>query len=82
MTVISKETIDLLQNFSTINKSIVIKPGNQIETLSLNKNILAKAKVQETFDRDMAIYDLPSLISLLIYLMAVHKLILIQAVIC
>ena len=64
MTVISKETIDLLQNFSTINKSIVIKPGNQIETLSLNKNILAKAKVQETFDRDMAIYDLPSLISL------------------
>ena len=51
MTVISKETIDLLQNFSTINKSIVIKPGNQIQTLSLNKNILAKAKVQETFDR-------------------------------
>ena len=43
MTVISKETIDLLQNFSTINKSIVIKPGNQIQTLSLNKNILAKA---------------------------------------
>ena len=63
MTVISKETIDLLQNFSTINKSIVIKPGNQIQTLSLNKNILAKAKVEETFDRDMAIYDLPSLIA-------------------
>jgi hypothetical protein len=62
MTVISKETIDLLQNFSTINKSIVIKPGNQIQTLSLNKNILAKAKVEETFDRNMAIYDLPSLI--------------------
>lgn len=63
MTVISKETIDLLQNFSTINKSIVIKPGSEIQTLSLNKNILAKAKVQETFDRDMAIYDLPSLIA-------------------
>ena len=62
MTVISKETIDLLQNFSTINKSIVIKPGSQIQTLSLNKNILAKAKVEETFTRDMAIYDLPSLI--------------------
>jgi hypothetical protein len=63
MTVISKETIDLLQNFSTINKSIVIKPGNQIQTLSLNKNILAKAKVEETFTRDMPIYDLPSLIA-------------------
>jgi hypothetical protein len=65
MTVISKETIDLLQNFSTINKSIVIKPGNEIQTLSLNKNILAKAKVEETFTRDMAIYDLPSLIAVL-----------------
>ena len=62
MTVISKETIDILSNFSTINKSIVIKPGNQIQTLSLNKNILAKAKVQETFDREIPIYDLPSLI--------------------
>lgn len=64
MTVISKETIDLLQNFSTINKSIVIKPGNQIQTLSLNKNILAKAKVQETFNREIPIYDLPSLIQI------------------
>ena len=63
MTVISKETIDLLQNFSTINKSIVIKPGNRIQTLSLNKNILAKAKVEETFTKDMPIYDLPSLIA-------------------
>jgi len=63
MTVISKETIDLLQNFSTINKSIVIKPGNRIQTLSLNKNILAKAKVEETFAKDMPIYDLPSLIA-------------------
>lgn len=63
MTVISKETIDILQNFSTINKSIVIKPGNQIETLSLNKNILAKAKVQESFDREIPIYDLPSLLA-------------------
>jgi hypothetical protein len=63
MTVISKDTIDLLQNFSTINKSIVIKPGNEIQTLSLNKNILAKAKVEETFTRNMAIYDLPSLIA-------------------
>ena len=61
MTVISKETIDLLQNFSTINKSIVIKPGKEIQTLSLNKNILATANVQESFDRDIPIYDLPSL---------------------
>jgi len=64
MTVISKETIDLLQNFSTINKSIVIKPGRELSTLSLNKNILATANVQESFDRNIPIYDLPSLIQI------------------
>ena len=64
MTVISKETIDLLQNFSTINKSIVIKPGRELSTLSLNKNILATANVQEAFDRNIPIYDLPSLIQI------------------
>ena len=43
MTVISKETIDILKNFSSINKSIVIKPGSTIKTLSVNKTILAEA---------------------------------------
>ena len=64
MTVISKETIALLKNFSSINQSIVIKPGSEISTLSLNKNILATANVQETFDRNIPIYDLPSLIQI------------------
>ena len=45
MTVITKPTIEVLKNFCSINKSIVIKPGNQIATLSINKNILAIADV-------------------------------------
>ncbi|ADO97195.1 DNA polymerase processivity factor [Synechococcus phage S-SM1] len=58
MTVISKPTIEVLKNFCSINKSIVIKPGNKISTLSINKNILAVAEVEETFDSQISIYDL------------------------
>ena len=58
MTVISRPTIEVLKNFCSINKSIVIKPGNQISTLSINKNILAIAEVEESFDSQISIYDL------------------------
>ena len=55
---ITPRTVDILKNFCTINKSIVIKPGNQLSTLSINKNILAVADVEEAFDSEIAIYDL------------------------
>tara|TARA_A200000159_G_scaffold110576_1_gene103603 strand:+ start:22464 stop:23129 length:666 start_codon:yes stop_codon:yes gene_type:complete len=58
MTVISRPTIEVLKNFCSINKSIVIKPGNQVATLSINKNILAIAEVEEQFDSQISIYDL------------------------
>jgi hypothetical protein len=58
MTVISKSTIEVLKNFCSINKSIVIKPGNKVATLSINKNILAIADVEESFDTQISIYDL------------------------
>jgi hypothetical protein len=58
MTVISKSTIEVLKNFCSINKSIVIKPGNKVSTLSINKNILAIADVEEQFDTQISIYDL------------------------
>jgi hypothetical protein len=55
---LSKTTIDILKNFSSINQSICIKSGNQIQTLSIQKNILGRATVEEVFPRDFAIYDL------------------------
>ena len=56
---LSKKTIDILRNFSTINKSILIKSGKWVETMSVNKNIIAMTTVQEKFPEQMAIYDLP-----------------------
>ena len=42
---ISKQTFDILKNFSEINSSILIKPGAKLETISEMKNILATANV-------------------------------------
>lgn len=58
MIMITKPTIEILKNFCSINKSLVIKPGNRLSTLSINKNILAYADVEEQFDSQMSIYDL------------------------
>lgn len=55
---LSDNTINILRNFSTINQSIFIKAGNKLRTISIMKNILAEAEVNESFTRDFAIYDL------------------------
>lgn len=55
---LSSKTINLLQNFSSINQSILFKEGNIMRTISVMKNILAEAKIEEEFPRQFAIYDL------------------------
>jgi hypothetical protein len=60
---LSKTTIDILKNFSTINTSIVIKEGNVLRTISNEENILASATIEETFPQTFAIYDLNQFLS-------------------
>jgi hypothetical protein len=55
---LSEKTLAILKNFSSINQSILIKKGNKLRSISVMKNILAEAKVEETFEKDFAIYDL------------------------
>jgi len=55
---LSDKTINLLKNFSDINQSILFKKGNKLRTISVMKNIMAEAEVQEEFPKDFAIYDL------------------------
>lgn len=62
---ISKETIKILQNFSSINQSIRFEEGNEIRTVSLTETVFASATVPETFPMTAAIYDLPKLLGLL-----------------
>lgn len=55
---ISKRTVDVLKNFSSINPSILLKEGNVVSTMAPSKKIVASATVEETFDRDVGIYEL------------------------
>ena len=55
---ISKRTLSILKNFSSINQSIVIKPGTRLETISNVKDTFAKAEAEETFATQVSIYDL------------------------
>jgi len=55
---LSKKTQAILKNFAGINQSIIIKSGNQLQTISNVKDVFAKVEIEETFDRDFAIYDL------------------------
>ena len=56
---LTSDTVAILKNFSDINQNILVKPGNQLQTISTLKNILAEADVTEKFDQEFAIYDLP-----------------------
>jgi hypothetical protein len=56
---LSKETMDILKNYSSINSNIFINSGNRISTISPIKNILSEVEVSETFDVGFGIWDLP-----------------------
>ena len=55
---LSDKTLVILKNFAEINNSILVKRGDSLRTISLAKNILAEANINEEFPRDFAIYDL------------------------
>ena len=55
---LSKSTLEILKNFSSINSSILFRPGNTLRTITPLKQVVASAKIQETFDGEAAIYDL------------------------
>tara|TARA_R100001443_G_scaffold3352_1_gene10565 strand:+ start:87 stop:752 length:666 start_codon:yes stop_codon:yes gene_type:complete len=55
---LSDKTLTILKNFAGINNSILVKRGNILRTISVAKNILAEARIDEEFSRDFAIYDL------------------------
>ena len=55
---LSEKTLTLLKNFSNINQSILFKQGSSLRTMSVMKNILAEATIDEDLPTDFGIYDL------------------------
>ena len=60
---LSDTTINLLKNFKEINQSILFKAGNKLRTISVMKNILAEATINEALPQDFGIYDLSQFIN-------------------
>ena len=60
---LSKETIELLKNFSTINSGIEFRKGNVLSTISQQKTILASTTIKEEFPQDFCVYDLNEFLS-------------------
>lgn len=62
---VSKKTIDVLKNFSTINNGIVvIGNSDKIRTINVGHTMCGVATVDK-FDGDFAIYDLPEFLNML-----------------
>ena len=62
---LNENVLQVLRNFSTINQNILIKPGNEIRTISEARNVLKRAHVDVEFPSQFAIYDLNQFISVL-----------------
>ena len=60
---ISNDTLSVLRNFSSINPNVVLKPCQEVKTISEAKNILAVADIDENFPTEMGIYDLNEFLS-------------------
>lgn len=62
---LSKKTEEVLKNFSTINANIMIKPGKVLQTKAVVGNIFATVEVDEEFDTDVGIFNLPEFLGVM-----------------
>jgi hypothetical protein len=62
---LSDRTLTILKSFSTINKSIVMKPGKVLRTITPEKNLIAIANIEDQFPSEAVIYDLSRFLSML-----------------
>lgn len=62
---ISTQTLSLFKSFAGINSNLLVRAGNTLGTRNATGSVQARAKVDETFPRDFAIYDLNQLLGLI-----------------
>ena len=62
---LSKRTKEILNNFVSINDSIIFQEGNTISTKSIEGNVIARAEVEEYFPQEFAIYNLAEFLNVI-----------------
>jgi len=61
---LSESTINVLKNFATINSGMQFREGSVVRTINKGQNLLGKATIKESFEKDFVIYDLNRFLSL------------------
>lgn len=61
----SERTLTILKSFSTINKSILMKEGNVLKTVTPEKTLIAIAKISDQIPSQACIYDLSRFLSIM-----------------
>ena len=56
--ILSKRTINILKNFSTINQYLLFTTGNTVRTINNAKTLMAQTTLAESFPFEFGIYDL------------------------
>ena len=63
---LSKATLEILQNYSSINTNILIQEGNKLATMAINKTILGEASsLTDVFPQEFPIYNLAELLNVI-----------------
>jgi len=61
----SNETLSVLKSFTSINKSIMLKPGNVLKTITPEKTLIAIAEIPDEIPSEACVYDLSRFLSIL-----------------
>lgn len=61
---LSEQTLTVLKNFTTINPSIVLKPGKELRTVSPQKTVIGIATIPDEFPIQACIYDASRFLSM------------------
>lgn len=55
---VTPQTIEVLKNFENVNKSIMVREGNLLNSRSVGQNIIAEYECEEEFPQTFAVYEL------------------------
>jgi len=58
-------TLQVLKNYATINPNIVVTEGSVVKTISVARNVLSTAHLNEEFPQGFGIYDLNEFLNVL-----------------
>jgi hypothetical protein len=61
----SNETLSVLKSFTSINKSILLRPGNVLKTITPEKTLIAIAEIPDEIPSEACVYDLSRFLSIL-----------------